>query len=70
MSDFVKDADLIFMDGESPASFFGVFSLPDELGNEEVSIFVGLSGQRMDVTVGALRMRGDDPVIWIDGGSA
>ena len=58
------------MDGESPVSFFGVFSLPDELANEEVSVAVGLSGIRMDVTVGTLRLRGDDPVIWIDGGSA
>jgi hypothetical protein len=70
LSDFVKDAGLTFMDGESPASFFGVFSLPDELANEEVSISVGLSGTRMDVTVDSLRLRGDDPVIWIDGGNA
>lgn len=70
LSDFVKDAGLTFMEGESPASFFGVFSLPDELANEEISISVGLSGTRMDVTVGSLRLRGDDPVIWIDGGSA
>lgn len=70
LSDFVKDAGLTFLEGETPASFFGVFSLPDELANEEVSISVGLSGARMDVTVGPLRLRGDDPVIWIDGGSA
>jgi hypothetical protein len=70
LSDFVMDSGLTFLDGESPASFFGVFSLPDELANEEVSVAVGLSGIRMDVTVGTLRLRGDDPVIWIDGGSA
>lgn len=70
LSDFVRDSGLTFLEGESPASFFGVFSLPDELANEEVSVAVGLSGIRMDVTVGTLRLRGDDPVIWIDGGSA
>jgi hypothetical protein len=69
LSDFVKDTGFTFVDGESPASFFGVFSLPDELANEEVNISVGLSGMHMDVTVGALRLRGDDPVIWIDGGN-
>jgi len=44
--------------------------LPDEIADGEVKIFVGLSGERLDVTVGALRLRGDDPVIWIDGGRA
>jgi hypothetical protein len=66
-SDLVTETDLAFMEGEGPASFFGVFSLPDELANEEVSIFVGLSGTRMDVTVGSVRLRGDDPVIWAGG---
>lgn len=66
-SDLVTETDLAFMEGEGPASFFGVFSLPDELANEEVSIFVGLSGGRMDVTVGSVRLRGDDPVIWAGG---
>jgi hypothetical protein len=70
LSDLVTETDLTFLDGESPASFFGVFSLPDEIADGEVKIFVGLSGVRMDVTVGALRLRGDDPVIWIDGGRA
>lgn len=69
LSDFVTDSGLTFMDGESPASLFGVFSLPDELSNEAVNIFVGLSGMQMDVTVGRVRLRGDDPIIWIHGGT-
>jgi hypothetical protein len=40
------------------------------LANDEVGVAVGLSGIRMDVTVGTLRLRGDDPIIWIDRGSA
>jgi hypothetical protein len=70
LSDLVRKTDLVFSEGESPASFFGVFSLPDEIADGEVNIVVGLSGTRMDVTIGALRLRGDDPVIWIDGGRA
>jgi hypothetical protein len=40
------------------------------MANDEVGVAVGLSGIRMDVTVGTLRLRGDDPIIWIDRGSA
>jgi hypothetical protein len=70
LSELVADTDLLFLEGESPASFFGVFTLPEEIADGDVRICVGLSGERMDVVVGALRLRGDDPVIWVDGGRA
>jgi hypothetical protein len=66
LSELVNGTDLIFMEGETPASFFGMFTLPEEISDGGLRIFVGLSGARMEVVVGGLRLRGDDPMIWIE----
>lgn len=58
-----------FMDGESPSSFFGMFMLPEEISGEHIRLCVGLAGQHMDVISHGTRMVGDDPVLWIDGGT-
>lgn len=57
-----------FMEGESPATFFGIFMLPEEISGETLRICVGLkAAHRMDVISHGMRLVGDDPVIWLDG---
>jgi hypothetical protein len=66
-SELVQSAGLTIESDESPANFFGVFMLPEEVGGEGMAVHVGLSGKQMSVALGSLVLTGDDPVIWLEG---
>lgn len=66
-SELVQSGGLTFESDESPASFFGVFMLPEEVGAEGMAVHVGLAGKRMKIAVDGLLLTGDDPVIWLEG---
>lgn len=67
-SELVQSGGLTFESDESPANFFGVFMLPEEVGAEGMAVHVGLAGKRMKVALNGLLLTGDDPVIWVQGG--
>lgn len=50
------------VDGVGIADLFGVFTIPDEMG-DTVSVQVGLSGRRFQLLDGDRLLHGDDPVI-------